>query len=182
MPGSREVLVVKRFLAALTCCGLLALASCSDDSSSSAGAPTPTPTSASSEPLPTQEKETPEEFVRRWVEVDREMQNSGDTAEYRELTNGCTACKGVADQIDDIYAAGGYVKTDGLLIKRVRAGRPDSNNEVEVRLAVTSTPTEYVEAAGGPKQSLPGGPVTYLVTLHADENSYVITLLERLAK
>ncbi len=173
---------MKRFLAALTCCGLLALSSCSDDSSSSADPPSPTPTSTSSEPSPTQAVETPEEFVRRWVEVDREMQNSGDTAEYRRLTEGCTACEGVADQVDDIYAAGGYVKTDGLLIKRIRAGQPDSNGEVEVRLAVTSTPTEYVEEAGGPKQSLPGGRVTYLVTLHTNEDSYVITLLERLAE
>ena len=60
---------MKRFLAALTCCGLLALSSCSDDSSSSADPPSPTPTSTSSEPSPTQEAETPEEFVRRWVEV-----------------------------------------------------------------------------------------------------------------
>ena len=61
---------MKRFLAALTCCGLLALSACSDDSSSSADPPSPTPTSTSSEPSPTQAAETPEEFVRRWVEVD----------------------------------------------------------------------------------------------------------------
>ena len=70
---------MKRFLAALTCCGLLALSSCSDDSSSSADPPSPTPTSTSSEPSPTEEAETPEEFVRRWVEVEHEMQNTGDT-------------------------------------------------------------------------------------------------------
>jgi hypothetical protein len=182
LPGSREVLVVKRFLAALACWGLLVLSSCSDDSSSSAEPPSPKPTSTSSEPSPTQEVETPEEFVRRWVEVDREMQNSGETTEYRRLTNGCTACEGVADQVDDIYAAGGYVKTAGLQIKGLRAGQPDSNGEVEVRLAVISTPTEYVEEAGGQKRTLPGGRVTYLVTLHASRSSYVITLLERLAE
>ncbi|MBF4762485.1 hypothetical protein ISU07_05060 [Nocardioides islandensis] len=171
---------MKRLLAALACA--LVLTACSDDSSSTADPPTPT-TSAPSDPTssPTEEAESPEEFVRRWVDVDREMQNSGDTREYRRMTKGCEACKGVADQVDDIYRAGGYVKTDGLQVKKIRAGDADSNGEVEVQLDVESSPTEYVESAGGEIQKLPGGPVSYLLTLHQSTNSWLLVLLERLA-
>ncbi len=131
---------MKRLLAALACCGLLSLSACSDDSSSSADPPTTAPTSASSDPTstPTDEGETPEEFVRRWVEVDRQMQNSGDTDEYRQITKGCTACKGVADQVEAIYEAGGYVKTDGWQIEsRSSVGQLDENGEVAARLNVS---------------------------------------------
>ena len=75
--------MVTRFLAVLACCGLLSLAACTDGSSSATDPPTPSVSSSSADPTPTEEAETPEEFVRRWVQVDREMQNSGDTGEYR---------------------------------------------------------------------------------------------------
>ena len=172
---------MKRLLASLACLGVLCLPACSDDSSSSADPPSPTPSSSEPTSTPTEEGETPEEFVRRWVEVDREMQNSGETQEYRQITKGCTACRGVADQVDAIYKAGGYVKTDGLQIAQVRVGKPDRNGEVEARLMVRSAPTEYVEEAGGAVQNLPGGRVTYLLTLHEADDSWVLVLLERLA-
>ena len=94
---------MKRLLAALACCGLLSLSACSDDSSSSCDPPSPTPSSSEPTSTPTEEGETPEEFVRRWVEVDRQMQNSGDVAEYREMSAKCSACMDVADQVEGIY-------------------------------------------------------------------------------
>jgi hypothetical protein len=173
--------VVTRLLVALSCA--LLLPACST-SSSTTGSPPPVPATSSSEPstTPTPERETPEEFVRRWVEVDREMQNTGDTAEYRRMTRRCPPCDGVADQVEGIYAAGGYLKTDGLKIRTLRTGSPDANNEVEVRLEARSTPTEYVEKAGGPLKAFPGGLVTYLVTLQPSQASWTITMLERLAQ
>jgi hypothetical protein len=180
LPGSREVLVVKRFLAALTCCGLLALSSCSDDSSSSADPPSPTPTSTSSEPSPTQEAETPEEFVRRWVEVDREMQNSGETAEYLRLSRECRPCKAVADQVEGYYSAGGYVKTDGWSIKSINVAGTKRRSQVTIN--VVSAPTKYVEAEGEPEQELAGGRGDYLLTLLADDATWVLTDLEAVAQ
>ncbi len=72
---------MKRYLAALACCGLLSLSACSDDSSSSADPPSPT-TSAPSDPTssPTEEGETPEAFVRRWVDAGHaRCRTPGDT-------------------------------------------------------------------------------------------------------
>src|SRR4051812_19640996 len=167
-PASRRVLVVlTRPLAAVICCGLLALMGCSDESSSSADPPPATTTAASSSPesTPSQDSETPEEFVRRWVETDREMQNSGDTEAVRSVSEGCTPCDGLADQVDDIYAKGGHVKTDGLKILRLKASKQDRNDEVAVHIWVDSRPTELVESAGAEVQRLPGGRLQYIVTI-----------------
>ena len=94
---------MKRYLAALACCGLLSLSACSDDSSSSADPPTPTPSSSEPTSTPTEERETPEEFVRRWVEADTHMQNTGDGAEYREMSAECPNCLEYAHYIEGIW-------------------------------------------------------------------------------
>ena len=171
---------MKRFLAALACCGLLGLSSCSDDSSSSADPPSPTPTSTSSEPSPTQAAETAEEFVRRWVEVDREMQNSGDTAEYLRISRECRPCKAVADQVEGYYSAGGYVKTDGWSIKSLKVA--GTEKRASVTIDVVSAPTRYVESEGEPEQELAGGRGNYLLTLLAEDATWVLTDLEAVAQ
>ena len=172
---------MKRFLAALTCCGLLALCSCSDDSSSSADPPSPTPTSASSEPSPTQEVETPEEFLQRWVDADRTMENSGKTAEYRAMSKRCVACDGLASQIEDIYAKGGYVKTAGWTILSTKVSEPSAKGRVSVTMKIEAAPTEYVEAEGQSVKHLQGGTQRHLVTLSQADGSWNVDEIEQLA-
>lgn len=41
---------------------------------------------------PVEKKETAKEFIRRWAQVEREMQNTGDTTEYRAIAGACTSC------------------------------------------------------------------------------------------
>ncbi len=126
---------MKRFLAALTCCGLLALSSCSDDSSSSADPPSPTPTSTSSEPSPTQEAETPEEFVRRWVEADtRDAEHRGNGGVPRDLAWMPSMHGESPTKWRGYYDAGGYVKTDGWSIKSVKVSKPGAKGRVTVTI------------------------------------------------
>jgi hypothetical protein len=175
--------VFTRLLVALACCGLLLMAGCTDDSSTADPPPSTAATTPSSpDSSPTQKAETPEEFVRRWVDVDREMQNSGETKEFRSISKGCTPCDGLADQIDAIYAKGGYVKTDGLLIKRMKAGRQDVNDEVAVHIWVDSRPTELVESAGAQVEHLPGGNRQYIVTIRETKHGWNTVLLEGVAQ
>src|SRR3954463_3747301 len=68
-------------------------------------APTSSPT--------TQERETPEQFIRRWANAEKAMENTGDTAEYLALSHGCKACRQLADKVHDYYAAGGFVHWGG---------------------------------------------------------------------
>ena len=164
---------MKRFLAALTCCGLLALSSCSDDSSSSADPPSPSPT---------QEAETPEAFVRRWVEVSNQMQNTGETKVYRSISRGCRPCMAVADQVEGYFEAGGYVKTGGWSISSVKFSKPGAEGHVTATVEVESAPTEYKESADADAQTLEGGSVIELMTIKPRGAGWVLTNLEQQAQ
>jgi hypothetical protein len=114
------------------------------------------------------------------VEVDKEMQNTGDTARYRELSSLCRPCNEVADQVESYYAAGGYVKTAGWTIKSLSTA--GSAKSQLVRLAVVSAPTEVVEAKGKPVTRLAGGEGTYLLSLKGRGLSWVLADLEAAAQ
>jgi hypothetical protein len=157
-----------RRLLALALAGPVLLAGCSDDA-----APTPKmpePSTSSSTPTPTEseapEAESPEEFVRRWVEVDREMQNTGETGAYEEISSKCKTCMSVAARVASIYEAGGFVKTDGLTIQRI-VDQSAADGRKTLDVTVRSSPTVYKESAGGDEQRLPGGTVTYRMRLNA---------------
>ena len=114
------------------------------------------------EPSPTQEAETPEEFVRRWVEVNTQMQNTGDTrstARSREVPS----CLETADQVEAIYEAGGYVRRmDG------RSSRSKSRNRAPmdaIQLTIDVTLRQLSTRKGrGQIQTLEGGEFRELMT------------------
>jgi hypothetical protein len=184
-PGSRRVTVLpKRYLAGLLAIALLTLAGCSNDSSSSADPATPSTTSAepSSTPPETEAPETAEEFVRRWVEVSNEMQNTGETTEYRSISQACRPCIEVADQVEGYFKAGGYVKTDGWTIRSIEVPKPGAAKKLTLTLDVDSAPTEYVESAGGEIQHFEGGRVLELVTMSRADGDWAVLDLEQQAK
>jgi hypothetical protein len=159
-------------LLVLSCIASLWVSGCSGDASSTAG-PTPSvPTSSAPTSTPTPERETPEEFVRRWVEVDRKMQNTGDTAEYRQISALCRPCLEVAEQVEGYFKAGGYVKTDGWTIEALSATR--RGRSASVRIDVDSARTTYVVAQGEDEKELAGGRGSYLLSLRARESSWVL--------
>lgn len=158
---------VRRALA-LTIAVSVLLAGCSDDPEPTPNIPDPT----SSSPTPTEpaseepEAESPEEFVRRWVEVDRDMQNSGDISEYERISGECETCMSVARRIEKIFANGGFVKTKGLAILSVKDQAGTGGRRV-VDVRVRSAPTVYKESADGREQRFPGGTITYRMRLNA---------------
>ena len=172
---------MNRLLVALTCCVPLWVSGCSDPAATSTPPPPPTtsttlsPTSAA-----TEHAETPEEFVLRWVEVNTEMQNSGNTKTFRRMSATCRPCLATADQVDAIYAAGGYVKTDGWTVNVARSS-PSSRGSIELTIAVKSAPTEFKEHANAEVQTLTGGKFRVLMTLGPNGSSWIVTDLEQLA-
>jgi hypothetical protein len=175
--------LVTRLLITLSWLALLGLSGCSDASSSTAhpSDPTPTVSTGTAEPSPTPQAETPEEFVRRWVEVDRVMENSGKTDEYRQMSRRCRACAGLASQIEEIYATGGYVKTAGWTILSIKVSRPGRTGAVTAHMKINAAPTEYVEAAGAPVQRLEGGVQEQLVTLSSHDGVWNVDDVEQVA-
>jgi len=136
----------------------LALTACGGDPI----APPPlTPaTSTASTPTPTEQPETAEEFIRRWIEAGDAMQNSGDTTAYRALSDRCAPCDSLADRIESIYRRGGEVHTQGLQVLAV-----SEKGHLEYDVSADSAPTRYREEVGGAVKRFPGGRVTYLFTL-----------------
>jgi len=151
----------------------LLLAGCSEDEPTPK-MPDPPPTSSPT-PSPsvseTPEAESAEDFIRRWAAIEAKMENTGDTSEYRELSGDCKACTGLASDVEDLYAAGGYLKWSGWTILRVTP-RPGSETEFVVR--VDSSPTEYRERTEGPLKRLEGGRGAHLLTLAKDDISWVV--------
>lgn len=163
---------VRRALA-LTIAVPVLLAGCSDDPEPTPKIPEPT----SSSPSPTEpatgepEAESPEEFIRRWASEEARMENTGDTADYRALSQKCRACIELADLVEQYYGAGGFVEWDGWNIRSIRS-RGTGNRAFLVK--VHSAPTKYAEKAGGKEKSFPGGPGAHLITLAPDGTSWQV--------
>ena len=158
---------VRRTVAALVGAAFL-LAGCSGDPE-----PRFTPTASPSESETTAEPQaqTPEEFIEEWVALQRDMQNTGDTEEFLAVSQGCESCEDAARLIDQFYAAGGFVETDGRTVLGIRTVQRNRVYEVRVR----SAPTRYKETASSPLKSFPGGFTTYRVTLQQRGDQWILT-------
>lgn len=135
----------------------------------------PDPTTSSPTPTPeeteTPEAESAEEFIRRWAAIEAEMENTGDTSDYREISADCAACTDLADLVEKWYEAGGFIKWGGWKIESVRL-RGESQSEYVVR--VDSSPTKYKESKNGPLRTFDGGPGAHLLVLEAQGDSWVV--------
>lgn len=155
-----------RRLLALALAGPVLLAGCSDEAEPTPKLPDPPSSSASPTPDETEtpEAESPKDFIRRWVEVNTQMQNTGEVAEYVELSSKCEPCRQTAERIERIYSDGGYVRTEGWVIRKV-IDRSGAGGGPVLDLQIESSPTEYKERASGEVKSLSGGDIVMRVRL-----------------
>jgi hypothetical protein len=164
---------VRRTLAlALTVPALLA--GCSDDPE-----PTPKipePTSSSPTPTPTEsetpEAESPEEFIRRWVKAGDEMQVTGETAEYANMSPKCKACQGFVESVEEVYSAGGSADFAGTRITGIKRYASDPPT-YDVSQRVPETTIRRTE--GGQTQTLPGGSTRIRVILKKSKADWQVT-------
>src|SRR4051794_18430239 len=157
---------------------LLVLSACGGGDDSVADPPVSSPPTSSPTASPGHER--PEHFIRRWAEEDVRMQQSGKSSDFRALAHGCSGCNALADRVDSIYAAGGFIRTKGWEIKSVQVVSRDSDR-CQVDLRVSAYPTTYRERADGPEKTLLGGPATYQLGLTKAKDAWVVTSLARLA-
>lgn len=155
---------VRRALA-LTAVVPLLLAGCSDDPEPQPKMPDP-PTSSSPSPTASEtvEEESAEEFIRRWIEVNTQMQNTGQVEEYTELSRRCEPCIQTADRIARIYRDGGFVRTEGWILTDV-VDRSGGSGAPVLDLRIKSSPTEFKESADAEMESLTGGDIVMRVRL-----------------
>lgn len=154
----------------------LLLAGCSDGGEPEAD-PTPKmPETSSPTPSPSEtetvEEESPEEFIRRWVDVSNAMYLTGDTEEFEALGPDCTDCDRISDTVKRIYSAGGKVEWDGWTIVSLKAqGRPEAHT---YRYVVDSAPTRYRDSADGPWKTLEGGRSIQFIALQPFGESWQV--------
>lgn len=141
----------------------------------------PDPTTSSATPTPeeteTAEPESAEEFIRRWVQANTEMQNTGDVAAYADLSRKCTSCIRTVERIKQIYADGGYVKTKGWVLRDV-VDRSGTTGGPVLDLDIRSSPTEFKENAGAEIQNLSGGEIVMRVRLNRGAPWQVLRLTQ----
>lgn len=163
---------VRRALALALVVPLL-LAGCSEDEPEPQMPDPP----ASSEPSPspseaeTPEAESPEEFIRRWAQVLREAQVTGDTGALRQLGPDCESCLDTADRVDQIYKAGGVIEWGGWKILSIG---PIGDSNREFRVVEKSAPTRYRESSGAPWQLLSGGRSPHVFELERAGTSWLV--------
>jgi hypothetical protein len=162
----------------------LLIAGCGGDAAPEAAEPTPTstvspqPSGSATTEAPRREK--PEAVIRHWISLSKAMQNTGDTTEFRAFSADCSTCTPLADRIEEIYGNGGYVKTDGWLVKDVeRLGRVRRRHEF--RVEIESAPTEYVETEGGKRKHLDGGEIAQQFILERQDLSWRIVEVAQFA-
>ncbi len=156
--------------AALVLAAAVLLAGCQDEPEPEFD-PTPTESPSESESSEAPEAQTAEEFIEKWVGLQRDMQNTGETASFLAASPGCRSCRETANLIEEYYANGGFVRTEGRAILDISQLKEDRVYDVRVR----SAPTEYKRREGGPVETFPGGVTTYRVTLKKFDGEWRLT-------
>lgn len=160
----RRTSTLRPLLAAGLLSLLVAMSGCSD------AEPTPKFEEPTGSPTPAEVKEeTPEAFIKRWALLEKEMQNTGETEAYREMTRGCTACTTLADRVDAIYSAGGQIQAEG---KKIVAVSPLGSKQHLVSTSIG--PTLYRESAESAEVSMDGGSSEYVLTLDQRDEGFIL--------
>jgi len=168
----------RRILIGALAAPVFLLSACGGDDSVADPPVSSAPTSDASTDPPQQE--SAEHFIRRWADADIRMQNTGSTDNFRSISVGCQDCASLADRVESIYKAGGFIRTKGWSIKRVEVVSRTGKSRL-VDLHVVSKPTHYKESSGGPMKSFPGGPATYQLRIIQTGQGWTVKSLGRLS-
>jgi len=163
----------------------LLVSGCTGEDPATAPTSSPTPSPATSPSASTSsaapQAESAEDFIRRWVEVNARMQNTGDTKEFLAMSRGCDPCASVAARVKGIYRAGGFVKTDGWSVVRVRE-RTSSGRALAIVVEIDSSPTRYSESAQAAEENLPGGQLVERFDIQRDGQTWRMSNFSEVAQ
>lgn len=99
-----------------------------------------------------------EQFIGYWTDTLNEATTSGDTKQLRTLNaDQCEACGDFATQLDDIYAAGGHVESDGWAIEDVVPEGGNTDDEVGLFVTFKVAPQTVFTSQDAKAQEFEGG-------------------------
>lgn len=153
----------------------LSLAACSKDEPAAEPESQPAPI----ETTPVAKEETPEDFVRRWFEVSKGMQNTGMTEDYLALASmNCEPCQAVAGDVSALYEAGGWIEFEGHRVSDVDRYKGGQHRYL---VKLDSGSTRYTTAKDAPVERLPGGSGRVIVTLEPTGRTWLVADLHDVA-
>ncbi|MBO0844254.1 MAG: hypothetical protein J2P22_02410 [Nocardioides sp.] len=167
---------LRRTLTGALAAPLLLLPACGGGDPSGADRPIASAPPTSPSPTKPPKQESPEHFIRRWAAEDTRIQKTGDTSRFREMSKGCRGCLKLANLVDRIYSAGGFITTEGWRITRISASDSGSYD-----LFVNAAATTFAEKEGGQVHHLPSGPAHFQLRLKRNGSTWNVTYLVQIA-
>ena len=110
------------------------------------------------------DEESPRAFIHQWFRLNTEMQNTGDTSEFRAASRNCATCDGLAERVETIYAEGGFIRLEGQRVVGMERGAYSATIK-QFDVTIRSGPTKYRVGAGKRLQHYSGGVARTLVTV-----------------
>lgn len=189
---------VRRIVAALATALLVAgVAGCSEKPPEPAPLAEPEPTSSSptapTEPtadpgaapsLPAEARGTSKAaavaFVEHWVETLNHATRTGSTDALASLgSRTCSTCEAIADSIDTVSAAGGWLRGDGWRTEEIQYLARQPRKRPTLRVVIDIAPQRVTESRGAEVQRFEGGRVLYTFGLRHQSESWLVEKLER---
>ena len=168
---------------------LLSATACSDGEPEAEPTPKmPTTSSTTSEPEPEPEpwevksRAGVKAFLQRYVQVFSDAARTGDTSEYRSLGPNCDGCNQIADQIDEVYQAGGRIESGPYRFAGWSIDENGLHGSAACVVTYATGKTTWIRTKGASPETYPAGQTDQLVTLQWQDDAWVIIGLENLAQ
>ena len=158
---------VRRWVTAALWVPLLALAGCSDDESqakpqdpttSAAMSPSPNETGPTMPPeATTMDEASAEAFLRYFVSTINHAERTGDVTPLSEASDArCKSCQGIISTVEQLYADGGHLESNGWTVSGLTA-YPDGSADEPVIAARVRISSQRAYSADGSVRRFKGG-------------------------
>ena len=134
-----------------------------------------TPSTPEPEPWEVKSRAGVKAFLQRYVEIFSEATRTGDTEAYRALSTNCDGCDEVADQVDEVYQAGGRIESEPDKFKGWSVDENGLNGGAACVLVFESSRTRWIRRPGAEPETYPGGTIEQLVKLEWTGSGWTVT-------
>ena len=116
-----------------------------------------------------------EQFVGYWTDTLNTETASGETEDLKALASPeCQACTDFATQLDQIYADGGRVESEGWEINKIVPEAGATDDEVGLLVTFAVSPQKVFESEDAKPQKFEGGNQGFRFHLVRDEGTWQV--------
>lgn len=116
-----------------------------------------------------------EQFLGFWTDTLNEATATGDTEKLKSLAaDDCTTCDGFAQQLDEIYEAGGRVESDGWEIQKTVPEAGATDNEVGLLVTFSVSPQTVYQTEDAKAQDFEGGNQAFRFELAREDGEWQV--------